>query len=145
MASLPDHLVRKAGKLDVEERLVMQTHTTAGADLLQGIARRHRSALAILQMAADIARHHHEAHDGSGYPDRLAGAAIPLAARIVALADVYDALRSRRPWRPALAHQFAVELMTEGLPGRFDPQLVQVFRGCAPRLDRIVRDVPEQA
>ncbi len=112
MAALPDHLVRKSGKLDVEERLVMQTHTTAGADLLQGIARRHRSALAI---------------------------------RIVALADVYDALRSRRPWRPALAHQFAVELMTEGLPGRFDPQLVQVFRGCAPRLDRIVRDVPEQA
>jgi response regulator RpfG family c-di-GMP phosphodiesterase/serine/threonine protein kinase len=145
MAALPDHLVRKAGKLDVEERLVMQTHTTAGADLLQGIARRHRSALAILQMTADIARHHHEAYDGSGYPDRLAGAAIPLAARIVALADVYDALRCRRPWRPALAHQFAVELMTEGLPGRFGPQLVQVFRDCAPRLDRIVRDVPEQA
>jgi response regulator RpfG family c-di-GMP phosphodiesterase len=143
-AALPDHILRKAGKLDHEERLIMQTHTTLGADILQGIARRHRSALALLQMAADIARHHHEAHDGTGYPDRLAGSAIPLAARIVTVADVYDALRSRRPHRPALAHLLAVELMTEGCPGRFDPQLLQVFQGCAGQFERIYRDAPEQ-
>jgi response regulator RpfG family c-di-GMP phosphodiesterase len=143
-AALPDHILRKAGKLDLEERLIMQTHTSLGCDILQGIARRHRSSLALLQMAADIARHHHEAYDGTGYPDRLAGRAIPLAARIVCLADVYDALRSRRPHRPALAHLLAVELMTVGEPRRFDPHLLQVFQRCAPQFDRIVRELPEQ-
>ena len=72
-AALPDHILRKAGKLDHEERLIMQTHTTLGADILQGIARKHRFALTLLQMAADIARHHHEGYDGRGYPDRLEG------------------------------------------------------------------------
>jgi response regulator RpfG family c-di-GMP phosphodiesterase len=144
-AALPDHILRKAGKLDLEERLIMQTHTTLGADILQGIARRHRFALTLLQTAADIARHHHEAWDGRGYPDHLAGTAIPLAARIVSLADVYDALRTRRPHRPALAHLLAVELMTEGSPGRFDPHLVQVFQSCAGRFERILNDLPEPA
>jgi response regulator RpfG family c-di-GMP phosphodiesterase/serine/threonine protein kinase len=143
-AALPDHILRKAGKFDHEERLIMQTHTTLGADILQGIARRHRCALALLQMAADIARHHHEAYDGNGYPDRLAGSAIPLAARIVTVADVYDALRSRRPHRPPLAHLLAVELMTEGCPGRFDPHLLGVFQRCAGHFERIFRDMPEQ-
>jgi putative two-component system response regulator len=136
-AALPDHILRKAGKFDHEERLIMQSHTTLGADILQGIARRHRSALAVLQMAADIARHHHESFDGSGYPDRLAGNAIPLAARIVKVADVYDALRSSRPHRPPLAHLLAVELMTEGSPGKFDPQLLSVFQRCARRFEQI--------
>jgi HD-GYP domain-containing protein (c-di-GMP phosphodiesterase class II) len=61
----------------------------------------------------------------------------------VALADVYDALRCRRPYRPALSHVLAVQLMTEGSPGRFDPNLMQAFRRCAPRLDRILREVPD--
>ena len=69
----------------------MQTHTTRGADTLAEVARQHGSALAFLQMAIDIARHHHERYDGTGYPDRLAGSDIPLAARIVSVADVYDA------------------------------------------------------
>ena len=143
LAALPDHVVQKPGKLDHDERLIMQSHTSIGADMLQEIARRQRSALTLLQTAADIARHHHEAYDGTGYPDRLTGSAIPLAARIVAIADVYDALRSRRPHRPPLAHLFAVELMTEGSPGRFDPNLMQVFRRCAPQFDQIVRELPD--
>ena len=143
VAALPDYILQSTKKYDREERLVMQTHTSIGADILQGIARRHRSAIALLQTAADIARHHHEAYDGSGYPDRLVGRAIPLSARIVAFADVYDALRSRRPHRPALAHVFAVELMTEGLPGRFDPNLLLAFRRCAPQFERIIREVPD--
>ncbi len=143
VAALPDHILRKAGKFEHDERLIMQTHTTIGADLLQKIARKHRSAVVLLQMAADIARHHHEAYDGNGYPDRLAGNAIPLSARIVAIADVYDALRCRRPHRPALGHYFAVELMTEGSPGRFDPNLLQVFGECASQFDQIVRDMPD--
>ncbi len=145
LAALPDHVLRKAGKFDHEERLLMQSHTTLGADILQGIARRHCSALAVLQTAADIARHHHEAFDGRGYPDRLAGTAIPLSARLVAVADAYDALRSRRPHRPAFPHLFALELMTEGSPGRFDPHLLGAFERCAAQFDRIVRDLPDPA
>jgi response regulator RpfG family c-di-GMP phosphodiesterase len=141
LAALPDHILRKTGKFDHDEKLIMQTHTTIGADILQGIGRQHRSALAILQMAADIARHHHEAWDGTGYPDRLSGTAIPLSARIVAFADVYDALRSRRPHRPPLGHHFAVELITEGSPGRFDPHLLTAFRHCVAQFDRISREV----
>jgi response regulator RpfG family c-di-GMP phosphodiesterase len=143
--ALPDHILRKAGKFDHEERLIMQTHTSLGADILQGIAKRHRFALTLLQMAADVARHHHEAWNGKGYPDRLSGQAIPLAARIVAVGDTYDALRSRRPHRPALAHFLAVELMTEGSQGRFDPNLLQIFQRCASQFDQIVREMPDPA
>jgi len=142
-AALPDHIIYKTGKFDHDERLIMQTHAITGAEILQKIARRHRSALAILQAAADIAHYHHESFDGGGYPDRLAGTAIPLSARLVALADVYGALRSRRPNRPALGHHFAVELITEGSPGRFDPHLLTAFRLCAPQLDRVLRETPD--
>jgi HD-GYP domain-containing protein (c-di-GMP phosphodiesterase class II) len=93
-------------------------------------------------MAIDIIRHHHEKHDGTGYPDRLAGSAIPLAARVVALADVYDALRCRRSWKPALAHAAALQLLTEASPGQFDPALLKVFQGCAAEFDRIFHELP---
>src|SRR5262249_54021665 len=90
---LPDHILHKPGKLDPDERVLMQTHTLLGAELLQAVAQEHGSALAFLDTATRIARHHHERWDGEGYPDRLAGEDIPLAARVVAVADVYDALR----------------------------------------------------
>ena len=97
---LPDHILLKAGKLEADERIIMQSHTTIGADTLKKVAKQHGSAVAFLQMAIDIARHHHERFDGKGYPDRLQGNAIPLAARIVAICDVYDALRCRRVIAP---------------------------------------------
>ena len=102
-----------------------------GGDLLQKVARSHGFAAAFLQMAIDITRHHHERWDGKGYPDRLHDEAIPLSARFVAIADVYDALRARRPHKPALSHGAAVEVLTEASQGQFDPNLVQVFRSCS--------------
>ncbi len=141
--ALPDHILQKAGKLDSEERLIMQTHTTIGADILQGIAQRHRTALGFLHMAIDIARHHHEAFDGTGYPDRRAGLGIPLAARLVTLGDVYDALRSRRPQRPPLAHQLAVEIITRANPSRFDPHLLSIFERHADHFERMYGEVPD--
>ena len=125
---LPDHILLKPGKLAPEERLQMQAHTTMAAEPLAELAQQHSAARAFLQMAGDIIRHHHERYDGTGYPDRLAGNAIPLTARIVAIADVYDALRCRRSWKPALAHHAAVQLMLAST-GQFDPALLTA---CCP-------------
>jgi len=133
---VPDHILLKPGPLTPEERLVMQAHTTRGADTLKEVARQHPYAPAFMQMAIDIPRPNHERWDGTGYPDRLAGSAIPLAARVTALADVYDALRCRRVYKPALSHRAAVHTMTEG-HGQFDPALLPVFQRSAGRLEEV--------
>jgi response regulator RpfG family c-di-GMP phosphodiesterase/serine/threonine protein kinase len=139
-AALPDHILNKPGPLDNSERLHMQAHTTIGADTLRAVARQHPFATGFLNMAIDIARSHHERWDGSGYPDRLAGDRIPLSARLLALADVYDALRSKRVYKPGLSHNTTVMTMTEGSPGHFDPALLDVFSRIADQFDRIFRE-----
>ena len=85
-------------------------------------------------------RHHHERYDGTGYPDRLTGGDIPLAARIVAVGDVYDALRSRRVYKPALSHAATVQIMTEGSPGHFDPAFYKSSKDCESRFDKIFHE-----
>ena len=137
---LPDHILLKPGKLTPDERILMQTHTVIGADTLKEVAKQHGAALAFLQMAIDIARHHHERYDGQGYPDRLAGSDIPLAARLVAVSDVYDAMRSRRVYKPALSHAATMQLMIEATTGQFDPALIPVFQRCAPRFEEIFHE-----
>jgi response regulator RpfG family c-di-GMP phosphodiesterase len=143
LVGLPDHILLKPGKLDPDERVLMQAHTIIGADTLEQVAQQHGSAMAFLQMAVDIIRHHHERFDGKGYPDRLAGSDIPLAARLVTIADVYDALRSRRSWKPALSHAAAVQVMLDSSVGQFDPGLLAVFQRCAPQFERIYRELPD--
>lgn len=140
--ALPDHIVLKPGKLEPEERLLMQTHTTLGADILRRVAEQYGSALAFLNMAIDIACYHHERYDGQGYPDGLAGSDIPLAARIVTVADVYDALRTPRNYKPALSHNTALQVMAEISSGQFDPLLLQAFKRCAPQFEQIFRKYP---
>lgn len=141
-AALPDHLLTKEGRLSGEEVLLMQTHASLGAQTLQNVAQRHGTAVAFLQMAIDIARHHHERWDGQGYPDRLSGEAIPLAARIVTVGDVYDGIRSRRPYKPALGHGAAVQMMAAGAAGQFDPALWQAFLRCAAQFERVFKEMP---
>jgi len=141
---LPDYILLKPGKLAPDERVIMQTHTTMGAAVLQKVARQHSFAATFLQMAVDIARHHHERYDGNGYPDRLAGSAIPLSARIVAIGDVYDALRSRRVYKPALSHPEAMAIMTDsGNHGQFDPLLFQVFISNADSFDKMYTELQD--
>ncbi len=142
-AAVPDYILNKPGRLDPHERVLMEAHTTNGADTLQEVSRRYRFATGFLQMAIDIARHHHEKWDGTGYPDRLAGEEIPLAARLLALCDVYDALRSRRVYKPSLSHNMALMTMMDASPGHFDPGLVPIFRGIADKFDDIYRDTGE--
>ncbi len=140
---LPDHILLKPGKLDSNERILMQTHTTIGSETLKSVIQKQGESMAFLQMAADIARHHHERFDGGGYPDKLAGASIPLSARLVAIADVYDALRSRRPYKPALSHTATLELIRQVCDGQFDPDLVKVFYSCGDQFERIFRECPD--
>lgn len=140
MIGVPEHILLKPARLDADERFVVQTHTTIGAEILLKIARRNGVAAAFLQMGIDVARHHHERWDGLGYPDRLKGVDIPLAARIVAVVDVYDALRSRRAHKPALAHAAATQLILEASPGQFDPQIVTVFQNQANQFERIFKE-----
>jgi len=139
---LPDHILLKPGKLDQDERVIMQAHTLIGAETLQEVLKHHGSALAFLRTAIDITRHHHERFDGHGYPDRLAGSDIPLGARLVAMGDVYDALRCRRPYKPALSHMAALQVMT-GQTGQFDPALMPILQRCAPQFERIFRELPD--
>ncbi len=143
MIGLPDHLILKPGQLSDEERILMRQHATIGADILQKVAHAHGFAIAFLQMAIDITRHHHERWDGKGYPDHLRDQDIPLAARIVSIADVYDALRSRRPHKPALPHVATVEVMLESSQGQFDPALLHVFQICADDFAQVYKAHPD--
>lgn len=136
---IPDCILLKPGRLDPDERLVMESHTVIGHDTLQAVAEQNGFALTLLNTAAVIARSHHERWDGSGYPDGLAGEEIPLAARLVAVGDVYDALRSRRPYKPPLSHAIAVQTMMECSPGHFDPTLLETFHRRHQRFEQLFR------
>lgn len=141
---VPDHILHKPGKLDAEERRIMQTHTVIGAETLREVARQHGFAIGFMQMAAEIARHHHERFDGAGYPDRLMGNDIPLTARIVAVGDVYDALRSRRVYKPAFPHKQTVGILLEGFHTQFDPALLEPFHRSMERFDRIYAEMADE-
>jgi response regulator RpfG family c-di-GMP phosphodiesterase/serine/threonine protein kinase len=135
---LPEHILNKPGKLDAEERLLMQAHTTVAAEKLREMMRGFTAGF--LLMAVDLIRSHHERWDGGGYPDCLAGDAIPLPARFLAVADVYDALRSRRVYKPSLPHNTTAMTIFEGSPGQFDPRVLAVFRRCMPKFEQIFRE-----
>jgi response regulator RpfG family c-di-GMP phosphodiesterase/serine/threonine protein kinase len=135
--SVPDHVLLKPGRLDAEERTIMESHTLVGASLLEAVVRQHGVCLAFLQMAIDVARHHHERFDGTGYPDGLDGEAIPLPARIVTLCDVYDALRSKLVYKPGLSHVAARRLILDPEKGQFDPALLVAFRHCEASFQQI--------
>jgi response regulator RpfG family c-di-GMP phosphodiesterase len=138
-AGLPDHVLLKPGPLSAEERLILETHTVIASELFRELSRADDGAQPFLQMAGDICRHHHERYDGTGYPDHLLGDAIPLSARLVAVADAYDTLRSRRVNKPALSHIATLQLLKQNSPGRFDPAILELFGEVAHRFDAIFR------
>jgi putative two-component system response regulator len=126
---IPDHILNKAGPLDAQEWQTMQQHTVIGARSIERsmTGESDHTPLAFLHVAMDIARWHHEKWDGSGYPDGLKGDQIPLSARLMALADVFDALISRRVYKPAFTHEEAKRIILEERGRHFDPVLVDVF------------------
>ncbi|MDK2972988.1 MAG: cyclic di-GMP phosphodiesterase, partial [Candidatus Sumerlaeota bacterium] len=119
--AIPDKILLKPGKLTNEEFEIMKGHTTLGAEIVQG------SPAPLLQLASEIALSHHERWNGKGYPYGLAGEEIPLSSRITSIADVYDALRSERPYKKAWTHADAVSEIRAQRGAMFDPQVVDAF------------------
>jgi putative two-component system response regulator len=133
---IPDKILLKPGKLDAEEYAIMQTHAELGRRAIDA-AERRLSTSTFLTLAKEIAHTHHEKWDGTGYPQGLDGAAIPLSGRLMAIADVYDALVSRRVYKQAMPHDTAVALMGAERGRHFDPQLTDVFLSIGAEFDRI--------
>lgn len=126
---IPGHILRKRGTLAASEFSVMKRHTTCGGRMLRQFAAAAPEDR-LLALGCEIAFYHHERWDGSGYPFGLRGDRIPLGARIVALADVYDALTSARPYKPAFSHDVARRLMLEQAGAHFDPDVIEAFLSC---------------
>jgi putative two-component system response regulator len=128
---IPDSILLKPGKLDAKEWEIMKTHATIGADIIG------QDDSPLLKMARTIALTHHEKWDGSGYPNGLKGEAIPLVGRIVAIADVFDALTSARPYKGAWSIEKAVDYMHACSGTHFDPNIMRLFETLIPEVLRI--------
>ncbi|PIV76464.1 MAG: two-component system response regulator, partial [Rhodocyclales bacterium CG17_big_fil_post_rev_8_21_14_2_50_68_7] len=134
---IPDRILRKPGRLDPAEFEIMKRHTTLGFEAIRAAEGMLGTPESFLACAREIARSHQEQWDGSGYPDGLAGEAIPIPARLMAVADVYDALISRRVYKPALPHELAVAEILAGRGSHFDPDVVDAFAALAERFREI--------
>lgn len=135
---VPDRILLKPGRLTPEERVVMERHAEIGARMLEG------DVYPLLSMACEIAWCHHENWDGSGYPRGMNGEAIPVAARITAIVDVYDAMTHARVYKPAVPEDAAVAHM-RGLAGtKFDPAILEAFFDLLPEMRRIREEIPDE-
>ena len=142
---IPDSVMKKQGPLDEEEWAMVKQHPVFGASLLDG------SPSPLLKKAREIALTHHERWDGSGYPNALKGKEIPLSGRIVMLVDTYDALRSRRSYKPSFSHAKTCDVMLNGRertrPEHFDPKLLEAFREVHLQFDEIfgrIAEIPDR-
>jgi len=140
--AIPNEILSKPGRLTPEEIVMMQKHTVVAGEILgraNAIYRAQFGMDSYLELAKEIALYHHERWDGKGYPVGLAGADIPLSARIVSVADVYDALRSSRPYKAPWTHEEAVREILLGRASQFDPMIVDAFEAICKKFDDISR------
>ena len=134
--SISDAILNKQGKLTDEERRLMQTHTVKGAALLQSVPKLMKHDA--YRYAVDIARHHHECWDGSGYPDGLKGDEISIWSQVVSIADIYDALLSKRCYKAAFDHDKVLKIIGEDEKWRFNPRVLKAFLACEPRIYKVI-------
>lgn len=138
-----DAILLKPSRLTAEERAKIELHTTIGGDCIQQIENR-LGASNFLEMAREIAVCHHERWDGAGYPMGLSREEIPLAARIISIADVYDALSVRRVYKPAYSHEKCVEIIQAGAGSQFDPAIVEIFLQIESDFQRCAEELSDQ-
>ena len=131
--AIDDAILNKPGRLTPEEFEIMKTHTTMGADMLLELSC-HHVGNALMEYAYQIARWHHERWDGKGYPDGLKGDEIPIAAQVVSVADVYDALTSERVYKDAIPHEQAIQMILDGKCGTFNPLLIECLLEVKDRI-----------
>ncbi|MBF0189160.1 MAG: HD domain-containing protein, partial [Magnetococcales bacterium] len=124
---VPDQILLKPGRLTKEEFEIMKHHPTYGRDAIAAAERKLTEPSDFLNFAKEICYSHHEKWDGSGYPDGMQGEEIPISARLMAIADVYDALISRRVYKPPFTHEKAIAIIEEGKGSHFDPDMVEAF------------------
>ncbi|HEY0062345.1 MAG TPA: two-component system response regulator [Telluria sp.] len=134
---IPDRILLKPGRFTPEEFEVMKTHTTLGRDAIAHAEAQLGMDVEFLRLAKEIAYGHQEKWDGSGYPEGLAGDAIPISARLMAVADVYDALISRRVYKEGMPHAQAVQIILDGRGSHFDPDICDAFAACLPVFQEI--------
>ena len=133
---IPDNILLKPGKLTDEEFKIMKTHAELGSRALR-VAEKELGKNSFLKFAREIALSHHEKWDGSGYPNQLAGEKIPLSGRLMAVADVYDALISKRVYKKGFTHEKACQIIFEGDAKHFDPNIIAAFRQIEPKFKEI--------
>jgi len=141
---IPDEILLKPGKLNDEEFLIMKTHAQVGADALK-IAEESLGSNSFLNLAREISLTHHEKWDGSGYPAGLKGDAIPVSGRLMAVADVYDALISERVYKEAFSHQKAMEIIREGRGWHFDPDVIDALNAIEQQFQDIAATYSDEA
>ncbi|MGB4075069.1 response regulator [Pseudomonas sp.] len=142
---IPDRILLKPGRLDADEFEIMKTHTTLGRDAIVQAEQELGESITFLRYAKEIAYSHQEKWDGSGYPQGLVAEAIPLSARLMALADVYDALISQRVYKPAFSHDKALEIIREGRGNHFDPDIVDGFLQISDGFAQIARQYGDES
>ena len=140
---IPDSILLKPGKLTEEEFEIMKTHTTLGRKAIEDAEQRLGMRVAFLSVSKEIAYSHQEKWDGSGYPEGLKGDAIPVSARLMAVADVYDALISKRVYKPAFSHEQACTIILKGRGTHFDPDMVDAFVELADDFRGIAQRYPD--
>ncbi|MBM4200780.1 MAG: HD domain-containing protein, partial [Gammaproteobacteria bacterium] len=140
---IPDHILLKPGRLTREEWEIMKTHAAIGAHAIELAERDAEHPVEFLIVAKEIAHHHHERWDGGGYPDGLSGDAIPISARLMALADVFDAVISRRVYKPSLSLAEAREVIRGGRGTHFDPRTVDAFDAIFDQFANIAEQISD--
>ncbi|MDS4014432.1 MAG: two-component system response regulator [Candidatus Accumulibacter sp.] len=142
---IPDRILLKPGRFEPEEFEIMKSHTLLGRDAIQLAENWLGTPVEFLTIAKEIALYHQEKWDGSGYPEALSGDCIPVSARLMAIADVYDALISRRVYKERMSHEQAVKIIVEGRATHFDPDMVDAFVRIQDEFRRIAERFPDSA
>ena len=135
---IPDSILNKPGKFTDKEYEIMKTHTTAGKQIMDSVISTVEGEIYLME-ARNMAAYHHERWDGNGYPEKLSGEDIPLSARIMAVADVFDALSSPRVYKPAFSFEKSLEIIKEGNGTQFDPKCVEVFLDSLDEVQKVLK------